>query len=352
MTDKNVAVKPEKLAATSLALTERELVVPTLFARTGIEDYKGAKDDTINVRVPGVLPAHDYEWRNDRSAGLTIDAYKERKIGVKFGGNAYSGTALTDEEFEMDFDGWASKILPAQTRAISAKLEYGAVKTLTGGKYTVTVGAKPENLLKDILEARRALNGLGASKVGRTLVVGSDWDTLLQSSDFVKAASVGDNLAETAFADALLGKVKGFNVVVSDEIPADEAYALAGNAFIFLNAAPHVPESVKGAVAMSANGVSMRWMRDYDAMHQQERSIVNTWYGYQQVFDPIVYWDKATEAEKVSDVEYTLRAVKLKLGGTDSYFPEGSDKTAVSKALGLDKRSPHTTYKAAPGLGG
>lgn len=335
-------VKPEKLAATAVALTERELVVPTLFAKKGIEDFKGAKDDTLNVKVPGILPAHDYEWRNNRAQELILDPYKERKIAVRFGGNAYSATSLTDEEWEFDFNGWGTSILPAQAHAVARKLEYGAVKALKTGKYTVEIGAREDNVLKDIIEARRALNLLGASKVSRTLVVGSDWDTLLQSADFVKAASVGDKLAETAFADAVLGKVKGFNIVVSEDLPADEAYALAGDAFIFLNAAPHVPESVKGATSISDSGIAMRWMRDYDAMHLQERSIVNTWYGFQQVLDPVVYWDETAGVEKISDDQYSLRAVKLKLGGADKYFAEGTDKTVVGKALGLDKRSKHT----------
>ena len=188
-------VKPEKLAATAVALTERELVVPTLFAKKGIEDFKGAKDDTLNVKVPGILPAHDYEWRNNRAQELILDPYKERKIAVRFGGDAYSATSLTDEEWEFDFNGWGTSILPAQAHAVARKLEYGAVKALKTGKYTVEIGAKENNVLKDIIEARRALNLLGASKVSRTLVVGSDWDTLLQSADFVKAASVGDKLA-------------------------------------------------------------------------------------------------------------------------------------------------------------
>ena len=46
----HVKVKPEKLAATAVELMERELVVPKLFTRKGIEEFKGAKDDTINIR--------------------------------------------------------------------------------------------------------------------------------------------------------------------------------------------------------------------------------------------------------------------------------------------------------------
>ena len=355
----HVKVKPEKLAATAVELMERELVVPKLFARKGIDEFKGAKDDTINVRVPGILPARDYEWRNNRAQPLSFDEYRERKLAVRFGGNAYSATMLTDEQREMDFLGWTQDILPAQSRAVARKLEYGAIKALQAGKYSVTIGAGKapnnahiaENALNAIVEARHALNRMGASKVKRTLVIGSDWDTILQGSKALQAAAVGDSVAESAFVDALIGKVKGFDVVVSEDIEPDEAYALTGDSFVFLNAAPGIPESaVAGASMLSQDGIAMRWLRDYDPQYQVERSTVNTWYGYQQVLDPVIYVNDQGQ-EVVSDDEYNIRSVKLKLDAvatTTKYFPEGSDKAKVAKGLGLVKTPPGVTYMPDP----
>lgn len=349
-------IKPEKLAATAAELMERELVVPKLFARKGIEEFKGAKDDTINVRVPGILPARDYEWRNNRAQPLLFDEYRERKLAVRFGGNAYSATMLTDEQREMDFMGWTQDILPAQSRAVARKLEYGAIKALKDGKYSVTIGANGKaanpagNVLAAILEARHALNRMGASKVKRTLLVGSDWDTILQGDGALLAGNVGNTIAESAFADALLGKVKGFDIVVSEDIAPDEAYALTGDSFVFLNAAPGVPDSaVAGASMLSQDGIAMRWLRDYDPQYQVERSTVNTWYGYQQVLDPVIYVNDDGQ-EVVSDDEYNIRSVKLTLGDvatTTKYFPEGSDKAKVAKGLGLTKTPPGVVYAPA-----
>lgn len=351
-------IKPEKLAATAAELMERELVVPKLFARKGIEEFKGAKDDTINVRVPGILPARDYEWRNNRAQPLLFDEYRERKLAVRFGGNAYSATMLTDEQREMDFMGWTQDILPAQSRAVARKLEYGAIKALKDGKYSVTIGANGKaanpagNVLAAILEARHALNRMGASKVKRTLLVGSDWDTILQGDGTLLAGNVGNTIAESAFADALLGKVKGFDIVVSEDIAPDEAYALTGDSFVFLNAAPGVPDSaVAGASMLSQDGIAMRWLRDYDPQYQVERSTVNTWYGYQQVLDPVIYVNDDGQ-EVVSDDEYNIRSVKLTLGDvatTTKYFPEGSDKAKVAKGLGLTKTPASIVYTPVTG---
>ena len=265
---------------------------------------------------------------------------------------------LTDEQREMDFMGWTQDILPAQSRAVARKLEYGAIKALKDGKYSVTIGANGKaanpagNVLAAILEARHALNRMGASKVKRTLLVGSDWDTILQGDGALLAGNVGNTIAESAFADALLGKVKGFDIVVSEDIAPDEAYALTGDSFVFLNAAPGVPDSaVAGASMLSQDGIAMRWLRDYDPQYQVERSTVNTWYGYQQVLDPVIYVNDDGQ-EVVSDDEYNIRSVKLTLGDvatTTKYFPEGSDKAKVAKGLGLTKTPASIVYSPVTG---
>lgn len=340
-------VKPEKLVATAMGLLERELVVPKLFTRKGVDDFKGARTDTLNMRVPGVLAAHDYAWRNDRSQPIQVDQYSDRTVAVKFGGNAYSAVELTDEQYEFDFNAW-SELLAAQCQAVARRLEYGAVKAMVDGKYAVTVGATAGNLSNDIVEANRVLNTVGVPAASRTLLVGSEVEAVMQTDPaFNIASNVGDANANSALHDAAIAKWKGANVVRSLDLPSDEAYLFAGSAFAFLNAAPHVPDSVKGGTT-SFEGIALRWVRDYDPMYMVERSVVNTWYGFAPVLDPILYWDAANDREAVSEGEYLVRGVRLKLGGKDSYFAAdaGTGAAAVGKALGLTKRSAATTAKA------
>ena len=70
-------VKPQKLVAAAIGVLASELVVPKTFLRKGIDNIKGAEDDTINMKVPGTLPARDYAFRNDRSAELVFDEYAD-----------------------------------------------------------------------------------------------------------------------------------------------------------------------------------------------------------------------------------------------------------------------------------
>src|SRR5690606_33688143 len=121
-------VKAQKLSLAAVKLLERQVKVPNLFTKKGVDEFKGAEDDTLNMTVPGVLPFREYAWRNDRSQPLQLDTYSERKISVTFGGNVYSAVELTDEQKEFDLDGW-SKLLAAQTRAVGRGLEHRAVTT-------------------------------------------------------------------------------------------------------------------------------------------------------------------------------------------------------------------------------
>src|SRR4051812_2240968 len=106
MAEHNV-VKPEVIVKAAAEALESKLVVPAVFQREGIDKFRGAKDDTVNVVVEGVLPYHTYGWRNDRSAEIVFDEYSERKFAMTFGDDIYSGVKLTDEQNEMDLHGWA-----------------------------------------------------------------------------------------------------------------------------------------------------------------------------------------------------------------------------------------------------
>lgn len=45
---------------------------PNLFQKEGIDQFKGAENDTISVAVEGVLPFQEYAWRNDRSRPIVL----------------------------------------------------------------------------------------------------------------------------------------------------------------------------------------------------------------------------------------------------------------------------------------
>lgn len=315
-------VKPERIAATAAVLLEQQLVIPAVFRREGIDQYKGADDDTINVVVEGVLPYRTYGWRNDRSTELQFDEYRERKIGVRFGGDIYSAVKLTDEQNDFDLPGWA-KLSRKQVQAIGRGLEVKATKYLLDAPYAVTLGVPATGLRKGLIRARSTMRALNTPEGPKTILVGSDWEAaLLEDPTLSLAQNVGEAEAVSALREATLGRRYAFDFVVAPELPPDTAIAMVDSAFIFANGAPSVPQSVPFGATASHNGVAIRWIRDYDSTRTTDRSIFNTYQGFRHVVDPLIGVDQTTGQAYVSQYEHMVRAIELKLDGSDS-LPDG-----------------------------
>ncbi|MEU8133242.1 hypothetical protein [Streptodolium elevatio] len=330
-------VKPEKIAATAAVALEEALVVPAVFQREGIDQFKGAKNDAINIKVEGVLPYRTYGWRNNRSTELQFDTYSERTIQVTFGGDVYSALQLTDEQNEFDLDGWA-KLVSKQTEAIGKGLEYQAVDHVINAPYEVVLGGAKSgrDLRATLIRAREVLNAFRVPKEGRILLVGSAWETALLSDDKLNLASnVGEAEAVSALREATIGRRYGFSIVTSDELPADFAVAMVRSAFIFATGAPSVPQSVPFGASASYNGVALRWIRDYDSMRLTDRSIVNTYKGFRTVTDVLIGRDNQNPSQGfVSEHEHFVRAIKLDLDATTDILPDpdGPDVQQVELA--------------------
>lgn len=315
----HMIVKPAKLAAAAVGMLEQELLIPNLMQKEGIDQFKGADNDTVSVKVEGVLPFHDYAFRNDRSAPIVFDEYAERKIPVTFGGNVYSAVKVTDEQNDFDMESWA-KLLTPQVKAVARGLGRRAVTTLTGQTYAVTIGDSLANLKGALIEARRVLNAFNVPADQRYLLVGTGFEAaLLSDATMALAQNAGDAEAESVLRNATIARRFGFNIVVDQTIGADDAYAFASSAFIFLSGAPSVPQSVPFGATESFEGVAARWVRDYDPTYMQDRSVVNTYAGFRSVTDVLVGWDNANGKEIVSTFEHFVRGVKLTLDGASTY---------------------------------
>lgn len=334
----HIVVKPEKLAATAVGLLEQELVVPNLFRKEGFDQFRGAKDDTVNLTVPGLLPFHDYEWRSGSAgsttpgtrAAIQYDEYSERKIALSFGGNVYSAVKVTDEQMEMDLAGW-SKLLDPQVRAVGRGLQRRAVKTLVDTPFEVTIGNTVSNLRGALIEARRVLNAFQVPDEQRIVLVGSDFEAAMLDDDkLTLAQNVGDAEAVSALRNATLGTKLGFTFVTDSTIPSDTAYAILPSGFVFISGAPRVPNGAPFGATASYEGIALRWLCDYDTDHQEDRSVVNCFAGFDRVKDPLVGYNAATGQEFVTSSEYFVRGVKLTLDGASDYPAAASELATVT----------------------
>lgn len=332
-------VKPQKLVNAAVGVLEGELVVPKTFLRKGVDDFKGAEDDTINMKVPGTLPARDYAWRNDRSTEIEFDEYAERKIAVSFGGNKYSAVKITDEQ--KDFDLESENFLPSiQARAVAAALEHGALGHLADQSFEVTIGNVEQNFKGAFIEARRVLNRFLVPKEQRVILVGSDFAAaLLEDEKMGLTQNVGESEGVNMLQNATVGRRYGFTFVEAEDMEPTKAIAYVPSAFTFLTAAPSIPGGQTGAT-INYDGLALRWMRQYNGRKFQNESVVNCYYGFNTTKDPLRYWDSAANGgngmEKITASEYLVRAIELDLDGASNYPAAASE---IAKATGVSDAS-------------
>lgn len=307
-------VKPEKIIATGAAVLEQNLVIPALFARQGADAFKGAKDDTINYTVDGVLPYRKYGWRNNRATSLQFDTYTERKVPITFGDDLYNGVALTDEQANFDFAGW-EKLVTKQVEAIGRGLEYEAVDAFDATPFEVVVQLDQADLRGSLVKLRSVFNKLMVPGQ-RTLLCNADLEAaLLNDDDLNLAQNVGDALADRAVTEAIIGRRLGFSIASANEMGA---YSVASvpSAYVLYTAAPAVPASAGFGATASANGVALRWVRGFDINTNVEKSVVSAYHTFRYIKDPLVARISADDPSQavLSTTEHFVRAVKVTVG--------------------------------------
>ena len=338
-------VKMQGIADLAVGLVEQDMVLAKAITHEGIDKFKGKEGDKIVFRVPGRLPARDYEWRT-RNNPIVFDVYKEATTDITFSGRKYSAVEVTDEQVDFDLGNW-SKLITAQSTAVGRGLNTAAANTVIGAPYefTVGLGGNETELKRAILWMRATLNKLRIPTEGRMLVVGTDVETeLLLSKDLVAASSVGDARAEDALANATVGKIFGFTAVVDQTIPAGEAYAFLPSGFVLHTAAPAIPQSVGVGATASFGGFSLRWLRDYDLSFVKDRSLVDTYVGANWVKDLYIPAEvKPGETFDPADLTpHFVRGVKLTLDGASSV-----PSLTAGKDIWRDILGPNTTVTEA-----
>lgn len=318
-------LKPTVVVDTAIKLLQREIVLPQLVWLNGIGDFAGKFEDTITIRVPARTVAHRRAFRGTGAArNLVTEDLTENAIPVTLDHDVYHAVALTDEELTFDINDFAGQVLNRQIRAVAEDLENGLVDTIAGANYAqndMIVHATASTLWDSVVDARRKLNDKYIDRSGRVLVVGSAVEAaLLKDDTFARYDSTGDS-PNSALRDATIGQVAGLNVIVSDALAHGDAYMFHPTAFIMATRPPAAPRGANFTSSASAAGLAIRWLMDYDYSATTDRSLVDTFVGYQAVVDP---------------VDGFVRACKIRLDATSVVV---SGRATVTAAAGANNTS-------------
>lgn len=286
-------IKAEKIAAQALGLLEREIVLPALVWRNAGGSFVGAAGDTITMRVPARTTARTRVLRGARGTAsegegiITMDELTETSVDVTLDTAVYSAVPITDEQLTLDISDFGAQIAEPQVRAIAEGVENAVIAEMTGATYATTIDitvAERPNIYDYLVDARVALNKANVPMSERYLVVGSDFEGILLKSDDLH--QVDRSGSDSALRDADIGSIAGFSrVIISNGLPADQAFAFHRTAYVLNMQAPAVPAGASYGTSRAYSGLSLRWLRDYDFRNVQDRSMFDVYIGTNVVAD-------------------------------------------------------------------
>lgn len=276
-------------ATIALERLRRELILPRYVTRYGVSDFRGRINDTLNVRVPAILTARDYEFRT-RNAAIELDEITEHVVQVPLDRHIYSAVALTDEDLTLSVEDFAAQVTFPQVVAVAERIEALIATAMVNADYAAPAVVYQEDsnsegtpFYRALVEARRVLNAFNVPRQGRVVLIGSDVEaSALKEEDLRRADASGGT---QTLRQGELGQLAGFTIVATNSVPPDFGVAFHRSAFAFANVAPVVPAGVTDGRSIDESGIALRMIRDYDTLYLRDRSVVSSFAGATSVED-------------------------------------------------------------------
>lgn len=313
----NEFVKAEQVAAQMLGVLERELVLAGLVWRDAVPSFRGAKNDTVSIRVPAYTTARTRVMRS--GTAIVVDDLAETKVDVTLDTHVYKAIGVSDEEMTLDIVDFGQQITAPAMNAVVRKVEDAMATELGAADPEVTVDLDEDDPYLGLVDARIALNDAGVPASQRFLAVGSSVEAAILKSD--RLSKFDQSGSDSALREATIGRIAGFTAVSAPGLDPDVAIASHRTAFVLALVAPVVPQGAAWGETRSYKGMSLRVLRDYDPTGSNgpvDRLLTDTFMGTGIVRDrgTIDANGKFQPTEDGDDDPILVRAVKLELSGS------------------------------------
>lgn len=300
-------------------LTRISALGGTVF-RQGLGDFRGNKDDTVNLRLPAYAKASKRQLRSATARVRT--KLHERTVPVQLTHGYQIDVPLTDEEITLDVRNLARDVIAPSVAGIAREYETDIadlMETATYARDLITIdSASPYS---GVVEARKQLSDGQVPLSGLYLAVGSSVEAaLLESEQFRRFDQAGDS---RAFRQAETGMIANFTVVPSQALDPETAVAYHRTAFAVPSRAPIVPDGAAWGSTRSSGGYAVRVMQHLSDTEDGPTNIVyhDAWVGLKAVtdvgaIDPDNKFEPAVDPAESGAEELFVRAVKLQLSGS------------------------------------
>lgn len=281
----NAFAHPELLADASLQVLVGDLVLARTIRRDFDTEFTGKQGSTVNVRRPATLSSREYV--RGTTTAITTDEISEATVPVTLNRHPYSAVALTDEELTLDIVNFTEQVTAPQALAVAEFLEEAVVAEME--THTVSGSYEFDANYADVLDTfgdvRKGLRDMKVPASNLYAAVGTSVAAALLKLEDIRRADASGSTG--ALRDASIGRLLGFEVVESNRLAPDEAFFYHRDAFALVTRATVVPEGATSGGSASTNGFAIRILRDYDAAHLSDRSIISTLAGTKSFSLPV-----------------------------------------------------------------
>jgi P22 coat protein - gene protein 5 len=306
----NTFITPSVIAQRALATLYNDALLAALVYRDYDSDFTGKQGDTVNVRVPVVFQADDY----DRTVGIVIQNATEDRFPIVLDKLADVSFSVTSEEMLLDIDDFAGRLLTPAMEAINQKVDGDLADELIAASQQhatpgspdyvaqqagggTVVSADPHEPLKALVAARVKLGRGKLPTLNRSAVLSPEGaGAALEGSLIVQANQRGDT---DGLVEASIGRKFGFDTfesqVLGDQAGGAGRHTADGVAFhrdaiAFATRALQIPLGKQdsngdtvGAAIAQYKGMGLRVVYDYDVNKKQDVISIDFLYGVRAV---------------------------------------------------------------------
>lgn len=263
----NTFLTPDIIAREALMVLRNNAVMANLVHRDYSDEFVAGVGSKISVRKPATFVANEF------ADAIVVQDATESKIDVTMDKHLDVSFAVTSAQMSMDIENFSQQLLVPAMQAFADKID----------KYLISLEADITNRVAhadglfapvDIVAARKYLTDSAAPLTERRLVIGSQADADLLSSDlFVSAEKVGDN--GTALREASLGRKFGFDIFTDQNIEKTAggyvpSIAFHKNAFALVTRPLALPHGAAQAAIVNYDGFGLRVVYDYDVTSKKD----------------------------------------------------------------------------------
>lgn len=263
----NTLITADQIASVAASLVGKDLNLAATTYLDLAKDFGGGSGKYVKVRVPGA-PQAQTRGVYDVTTPLVSGAITEQQIDVELTDHAYSDVVLAEGDLDLSIVDFARQVLAPQALAVSKFIERAVAAAMKATPATTSIALDEANPAKAFTAARAQLRRNGLPSDARLIAaVGADvYGALLDGPT-------------TTFDDS--GKVRGFEVIESTRLDADEAIFYTPTAFATVVRAPSVPQGASFGASVQGETFALRYLRNYDGNVAADRSLVSAFVGVQ-----------------------------------------------------------------------